>query len=114
MNKNSKSTFLLSSDFFKKLFLLFVLLALFWLGQSLTIYLLYKYPPQNIERSLQYISRPNIAAVFDYCFAPILIGLMFPLTFAGLFSKLPNRLTKILTTTIPITIVVVTFLIIYF
>lgn len=114
MNKNNKSTFLFSSDFLKKLFLLFVLLALFWLGQSLTIYLLDKYPPQNIERSLQNISSPNIAAVFDYCFAPILIGLMFPLTFTGLFSKLPNRLGRILSITTPIVTIVVTFSIIYF
>lgn len=114
MNKNNKSIFLLSSDFFKKLFLLFVLLALFWLGQSLTIYLLDKYPPQNIERSLQYIIRPNIAAVFDYVFAPTLIGLMIPLLFAGIFSKLPNRLARILSITIPIATIVVTFSIIYF
>lgn len=114
MNKNNKSIFLLSSDFFKKLFLLFILLALFWFGESLTIYLLDKYPPQNIEHSLQYISHPNIAAVFDYGFAPILVGLMFPLTFAGLFSKLPNRLGRILSITTPIVTIVVTFSIIYF
>lgn len=114
MNKRNKFTFLLNSDVTRKLTVLTILLALFWFGRSLTIYLLGKYPPQNIKQSLQYIRHPNIAEVFDYIFAPTLIGLMIPLLFAGIFSKLPNRLARILSITTPIVTIVITFSTIYF